>query len=93
MSISFGWFCLVGGVLGAARVATAKKFFRSDFANSDGVVNEGDYTTEIRLTVVRRWMIVAVCAVIAVVGALMIQHDNNWNPFRYSDAESPSASH
>lgn len=81
MVISSGWFCLVGGVLGAMRVATAKKFFRSDFANSDGVLNEEDYRTEVRVTSARRWIIVGISALIAVVGVILVQHDHNWNPF------------
>jgi hypothetical protein len=41
-------------------------------ASEAGLVNKSDYTTEIRMTPVRRWMIVAVCAAIAVVGVFII---------------------
>ena len=70
---------MVGGVLGAVRVSSAKKFFRSDFANSDGVIKE-DKTTEVRVTPMRRWIIVGIAALIAVAGAIIVQHDHNWNP-------------
>ena len=71
---------MVGGVLGAVRVARAKKFFRSDFANSDGVIKEEDKTTEVRVTPMRRWIIVGIAALIAVAGANIVQQDHNWNP-------------
>jgi hypothetical protein len=31
MSLSAGWFWLLGGVIGAIRNATVKKFYKSDF--------------------------------------------------------------
>jgi cell division protein FtsL len=82
MFISVGWFLFVGGFLSAIGVATAKKFLKSDFANSDGVISEEDYKTEVTLTPQRRSLIVAICIVIAVTGVFWIQHDNNWNPFQ-----------
>jgi hypothetical protein len=82
MFVSSGWFCLVGGVLSAVGVATIKKFFLSDCANSDGVIKQEDYTAEVRLTPMERWIIVGICALVAVAGALIVQHDFNWNPFQ-----------
>jgi uncharacterized membrane protein YdcZ (DUF606 family) len=65
MIVFDGWFCLVGGVLGAVRVATAKKFFKSDFANSEGGIDKDDYTTEVAVTPVKRWIIVGICLAVA----------------------------
>lgn len=82
MFISIGWFCLVGGVVGAIRVAIAKKFFKSDFASREGVITEEDYKTEVQITPMKRWIIVGVCVAIAVFGMFKIQQDQNWNPFQ-----------
>ena len=82
MFISVGWVLFVGGLMSAIGVATAKRFLKSDFANSDGVISEEDYKTEVTLTPMRRWLILAICIVIAVIGVFWIQHDNDWNPFQ-----------
>jgi hypothetical protein len=47
MDISFGWFCLIGGIFGAIRNATAKHFNHSDFANQDGITTAEGKATEI----------------------------------------------
>jgi hypothetical protein len=81
VNISLGWFCLLGGALGAFRVATAKKFYKSDFANQEGVITEEERKTEVTLTPLMRWMIVAVCIAVAIYGGIRIQDDHAWNPF------------
>jgi uncharacterized membrane protein YeaQ/YmgE (transglycosylase-associated protein family) len=81
MFISTGWFYLVGGVWGAIASAIAKKFYKSDFANEDGVIPPEDYKTEVRITPTKRRIIVGICGALAVAGLLIIQHDHNWNPF------------
>lgn len=82
MFISVGWYCAIGGVWGAIKIATAKKLFKSDFANQEGVIKAEDYATEVPMTPLRRWTIVGVCIIIAIVGLFMIEHDHNWNPFQ-----------
>jgi hypothetical protein len=89
MSFSIGWFCLFGGIVGAFRVSVAKKFYKSDFANTDGIIAEEDYKAEVQMTPVKRWTIVGICVVIAVFGAFKIQQDHNWNPFRSGGEAAP----
>jgi hypothetical protein len=81
MSFSMGWLCLFGGVVGALRVSTAKKFYKSDFENSDGIIAEEDYRTEVPITPLKRWIFVGICLLVASIGAFKIQQDRNWNPF------------
>jgi hypothetical protein len=38
VTLSSGWFFLIGGAAGAVRVAIAKRFFESDFANHEFVI-------------------------------------------------------
>ena len=80
MNISVGWFWLLGGVVGAFRNATAKRFFQSDF-NHEFLETEEERMTEVPMTPLKRWAIVAACAVVAILGIWLIQRDNNWNPF------------
>lgn len=81
MFVSVGWFCLVGGVWGAVKIARAKKLYRSDFKNLEGVITEEDRKTEVTLTPLQRWAIVVCCAGLAAIGLFVIEHDHNWNPF------------
>jgi hypothetical protein len=92
MNLTVGWFCLVGGAVGAIRIATAKRFYRSDFANQDGVITEADRETEFSMTPLRRWFLVGICILIAVFGLFLIQRDHGWNPFRAGMAISISHS-
>jgi hypothetical protein len=92
MNLSVGWFCLVGGAVGAFRTAIAKKFYRSDFANQEGVITEADRTTEVPMTHLKRWLLVGICILVAVFGVLLIQKDHGWNPFRAGAAISISQS-
>jgi hypothetical protein len=89
MFISIGWFCFIGGVLGAIRVASAKKFYKSDFANSDGVIADDDYKTEVLISPMKRWLIVGICVVVAIIGAWKIHTDHAWNPFHSSSMSDP----
>ncbi len=82
MFISVGWYCLVGGIWGSIKVATAKRFFKSDFASQEGVITEEDRRIEVTMTPMKRWLIVVTCAALAIFGVLWIQHDSNWNPFQ-----------
>ena len=90
MFISVGWFSLVGGAVGAFRVAIAKKFFKSDFANMEGVITEEDYKTEVPISPLKRWIIVGICILLAVFGLIKIQQDRNWNPFQLEGQAAPA---
>ena len=89
MFISVGWFCVIGGVVGAVRVAIARKFSRSDFANMESVITDEDYKTEVKITPMKRWIIVGVCVIISVFGVFRIQQDHNGT---HSNPESPHLS-
>jgi hypothetical protein len=90
MFLSVGWFCLVGGTVGAFRVAIAKKFFKSDFANMEGVITEEDRKTEVQISHLKRWSIVGICTLLAVFGVFKIQQDRNWNPFQLEGQAAPA---
>ena len=81
VTLSSGWFFLIGGATGAVRVAIAKRFFESDFANSEGVITDEQRKTPVHITPVQRWLIVLACIGVAIIGCFLIQHDGNWNPF------------
>jgi hypothetical protein len=81
MNLSFGWPLLIFGVIGAFRNATAKRYFRSDFANLDGQVTEEDRRTEVHVSTLQRWLLVVLCLIMAVAGAIVIQRAHDWKPF------------
>ena len=82
MNLSFGWPLLIFGVIGAVRNATAKKFFKSDFQNTlDNVISKEDRRTEVDVSTLQRWSLVALCLTLAAVGAFFIQRAHNWKPF------------
>jgi hypothetical protein len=82
MALSFGWPLLVAGLLCAFSCATAKKFFKSDFQNTvDNDVSEEDRRTEVHVSVLQRWLLVALGMILAVAGAFLIQRAHNWKPF------------
>jgi phosphotransferase system glucose/maltose/N-acetylglucosamine-specific IIC component len=81
MRLTTGWFLLVGGFVGTVRCAVAKKFYESDFANLDGVIADEQGRTEVSVTPVARWLIVAGCLLLTALGVILIQHAHNWNPF------------
>lgn len=84
MSLSAGWFLLAGGVLSAFRCATAKKFYKSDFANKVDInIPEEDHQAEVRVDRRGRSLLVALGFVVAAVGALLIQRAHNWIPFSH----------
>jgi hypothetical protein len=79
MGLPLGWLLLLGGVLGAGRVLRAKTF---SWANDvDGNVTEEDRKREAPMTPFKRWVLVAICLLLVIVGAVLIQRQHNWNPF------------
>jgi hypothetical protein len=91
MGLSLGWLLLLGGALGSVRVLRAKTF---SWANEvDTVVTEEDRQREAPMTPFKRWVLVAICFLLAIVGAVLIQRQHNWNPLqsgRSSDRRMPS---
>jgi hypothetical protein len=81
MNLSFGWPLLVGGVIGVVRCATAKKFFKSDFQNFDGMICDEDRRAEVHVSSLQRWLLVVLCAILAAGGAVLIERAHNWKPF------------
>jgi hypothetical protein len=80
MGFSLGWLLLLGGVLGAVRVLRAKTF---SWANEvDTVVTEEDRRREPLMTPTQRSVLVAICLVLAVAGAILIQRQHDWNPLQ-----------
>jgi hypothetical protein len=73
MNISAGWFLLAGGVVGAIGNATAKRFFKSDFQNLDGVISEEDRRAVVPVTKIQRLLLVVICVLLAIVGVVLIQ--------------------
>jgi hypothetical protein len=61
VTLSSGWFFLIGGVTGAIRVAIAKRFFQSDFANSEFIITDEQRKTPVNITPMQRWLIVLAC--------------------------------
>jgi hypothetical protein len=77
MIISFGWWLMVGGVLGAIRVLRARTFsWRNEV---DCVVTDQDRAANGSMTPVRRWILVGICVVIIVTGVVVVQMQHNWN--------------
>ena len=84
----FNWACLIGGTIGAVRIATAKQFYKSDFTNQDGVITDEDRKTLVRMTPLRRWVLVAICVLIAILGQCKSMEIMDGTPFRL-DPRSP----
>jgi hypothetical protein len=79
MGLSLGWLLFLGGALGTVRVLRAKTF---SWANEvDTVVTEEDRKREVPMTPVKRWVLVTICLLLAIIGAVLIQRQHNWNPF------------
>jgi hypothetical protein len=79
---NFGWPLLVAGLLSAFGCATTKKFFKSDFQNTvDTNVSEEDRRAEVQVSIVQRWLLVALGLLVAAAGASLIHRTHNWNPF------------
>ncbi len=87
MGLSLGWLLLLGGVLGAVRVIRAKTF---SWANEvDTVVTEEDRKREAPMTSIRRWVLVTICLLLAVLGAVLIQRGHDWNPLSHVHSTMP----
>ncbi len=74
MGLSLGWLLLLGGILGAFRVARAKTF---SWANEvDTVVSEEDRKPERPMTPLKRGVLVTICLLLAVVGSVLIHRQH-----------------
>lgn len=82
MGLSLGWLLLIGGILGGIRALRAKTF---SWANDvDTVVTEEDRKQETPMTPFRRWVLVAICLLLSIAGAVLIQRKHNWNPMHHA---------
>jgi hypothetical protein len=79
MGLSLGWLLFVGGILGSIRVLRAKTFSWANYV--DTVVTEEDRKREAPMTPLKRRVLVAICLLLAIVGAVFIQRTHSWNPF------------
>jgi len=70
MGLSIGWLLLLGGLLGAIRVLRAKTF--SWVNEVDTVVTEKDQSQMMPMTSSKRWALVTVCLLSAVVGLVLV---------------------
>lgn len=71
-----GWLLLIGGILGAGRALRAKTF---SWANEvDNVVSKEDRAREPLMTSSQRRVLVALCLLLSVAGAVLIQKRHEW---------------
>ncbi len=70
MGLSLGWLLLLGGILGGARVLFAKTFSWQNTV--DTVVTEEDREDEVPMTLLRRSIVMGICATSALVGVLLL---------------------
>ena len=70
MGLSIGWLLLLGGLLGAIRVLRAKTF--SWINEVDTVVTEKNKSQMTPMASSKRWALVTVCLLSAVVGLVLV---------------------
>ncbi len=88
LPISAGWVFFLGGIVGIISGLCAKRF---SWSNTEFLRTEEDRKEEVPMTPLRRWILVGVCALISVYGAIELQRVHGWNPFS-SGRETPPAS-
>jgi hypothetical protein len=72
-----GCVMLLSGVWVAIRIGLAKKVHRSDIMDSDAIVTEEDKTTEVRLSLTKRIIILSICLIATVIGVSLICKNHN----------------
>ena len=77
-TISSDWVFFLGGILGIISVLHAKNF---SWSNSEFLPTKEQREQEIPMTRLRRWILVGVCVLISVYGAVQLQRDHQWNLF------------
>jgi hypothetical protein len=81
---------LLGGISGVVTVIRAKTF---SWKNYEFLTSEEDRKQEIPMTMVRRWILIAICVALAVYGATRVQQDRDWNPFDKGGVSTTSSEH
>ena len=78
LNVSPGWICLIGGLSGIITVSRAKTF---SWRNYQFVGTEEDKKREESpMTPLKRFVLIAICLVIVLYGAVRIDEDHDWNP-------------
>ena len=81
LPISGNWVFFIGGIVGVISVLRAKKF---SWSNSEFLTEEGR-DEDVPMTMRRRLILLAVCALICTYGAIQLQRERAWNPFNRSN--------
>jgi hypothetical protein len=88
LPISAGWVFFLGGILGTISIFRAKNF---SWSNSEFLPTEEPRKQKIPMTPLKRWILVGVCVLISVFGAVRLQRDHAWNPFPSGREVSPTS--
>ena len=78
LPISADWVFFLGGMLGIISILRAKNF---SWSNSEFLPTEEQRKKEVPMTPLKGWILVGVCVLISVFGAVQLQRDHAWNPF------------
>lgn len=78
MSVSIGWIFFLAGLIGSAKVLSAKHLSE---VTGYGKANENGSHTEVPMKLWVRILILVLNLCVAIGGAMAINHKHNWNPF------------
>jgi hypothetical protein len=87
LPISGNWVFFVGGIIGVISVLRAKKY---SWSNSEFLKTQEERDAEGPMTMRKRLILLAVCALICSYGAIQLQREHAWNPFNRSSQTVPS---
>ena len=88
LPISPGWVFLVAGIADMVTVIRARTF---SWKNYEFLTSEEDLKQEVPMTMVKRWVLIAICFGLAVYGGTRVQQDRDWNPFHRGGVNAPSS--
>jgi hypothetical protein len=79
MNITPGWLFFAGGLVGLVNVSRAKTV---SWLNTDGNISSEELkASQVPVTRIKRILLLILCALLVIGGALDIQRKHNWNPF------------
>ncbi len=87
LPISGDWVFFIGGIIGVISVLRAKKF---SWSNSEFLETDEERDEAVPMTMLRRIILLSVCALICTYGAIRLQREHAWNPFNRSSQTVPS---
>jgi len=90
LPISPGWVFLVAGIAGMVTVIRARTF---SWKNYEFLTSEEDLKQEVPMTMVKRWVLIAICFGLAVYGGTRVQQDRDRSPFYKGWVSAPSSEH